>query len=204
MRRRVEARDAPIAGDREYPQLSGPDLLGVFATARDGDIHLVAHERRQQLTATVVRDVSDLVRIDPDSLGQLRRHQMVGPAANGQPIRVRPPRRDQFPDGAYGAPAGTMTASCSSMSRAIGVASVTRAVDLSVTVAPITPSPIIISKSELPVSCRSLVRASAPPAPLRLKTYAAGGEGDGACDGGGGAARPAGLGQGQRRPDRMV
>src|SRR5664279_348430 len=96
MRRRVEARDAPIAGDREYPQLSGPDLLGVFATARDGDIHLVAHERRQQLTATVVRDVSDLVRIDPDGLGQLRRHQMVGPtglrsAANGQPTRVRPP-----------------------------------------------------------------------------------------------------------------
>ena len=32
----------------------------------------------------------------------------------------------------------------------------------------------------------------------------AAGEGDGARDGRGGAARPAGLGQGQRRPDRLV
>ena len=44
-----------------------------------------------------------------------------------------------------------MMPSGSSISRAIGVASVTAAADLLVTVAPMTPRPIIITRSGLPV-----------------------------------------------------
>ena len=69
-----------------------------------------------------------------------------------------------------GESARTITPSGSSISLAMGVACVTRADDVSVMVAPMMPDPIISSRSALPVSCISLVSATVPPAPVRLKT----------------------------------
>ena len=71
------------AADGQYPHLTGLDLVQELAEARRAERDLAAEDCRQQVTATVVGDEVDLLRVDADGLGQLHRQQMVG-AARGR------------------------------------------------------------------------------------------------------------------------
>jgi hypothetical protein len=70
----------------------------------------------------------------------------------------------------YGESAGTRSPSCSSISFARGVTSVTRASESLVYTAPTTPSPIVIMRSSAPSSLRSRCIATLPLAPITFVT----------------------------------
>ena len=79
-RRGVDALDPLVAGHREHPQLTGLDLVDELAGTRRADGDLLAEQRGQQITATVIGDEVDRLRVDADRFGQFHREQVVGPA----------------------------------------------------------------------------------------------------------------------------
>ena len=107
-------------------QLAGLDLAGELAVAGDADGHLAAEDRRQRLAAAGEGDVVDLGRIDARPPWRSARR---GCGRRRRPSRrPRRPRPDRPSASRRGRPwsgcrlaAGTTIASCSPVSRAIGV-----------------------------------------------------------------------------------